>query len=379
MRITNLRTTIVHVSERTNWVFVHVDTNEGLSGIGEATIGGKEPQVLQHLEEMKSALVGRNPADMEALCPPDPSWGLPEAAARSAVEQALWDLNGQALGVPVWRLLGGACRESVPVYANINRGTLDRSPDGFAAAAKRAVAQGFRTIKCAPFDGVTPGGLATPEGRSKLATALERIFRVREAVGPEIQLKVDCHWRLDLPTAVRVARELEPVRLTWLEDPMPHGDLRSWAELKEQIDLPIAGGELQTGLAGTMNLLNPRVVDVICPDVKYIGGLGPSKHVAAAAEVYGIQVAPHNPSGPVSTIASLHLSAAIRNFAVLEYAVGECDWRRDLVGGAETFVNGEMLLPTTPGLGVRLNQELAAAHPYQPIVPMRERSDVDIH
>ncbi len=282
------------------------------------------------------------------------------ATAVSAVEQALWDITGQAYSQPIWRLLGGKARPRVWVYANINRSTWDRSPQGFAENAKRAVAQGFRAIKLAAFDDMPR--LDTAEAFATAELGIQRVMAVREAVGPDIPVLLDLHCHFNSAWAIRVARRLEPASLFWYEDPVPRDDWEGLARVRAEIEQPVAAGEAFYGLEPFWRLCTTGSVDVVMPDVKHCGGLGLLKRIATLAEAAHVQVAPHNPSGPVAMAHSVHACAALPNFTILEYAFGEADWRPELVEPAERFVDGYVEVSDAPGLGMRLNEATLAAH-----------------
>jgi galactonate dehydratase len=380
MRITGVETTIVTATPKSHWIFVQLHTDESIGGIGEAQLSGSEAAVAAAIESLSRILIGRNPVEIDAssLQIPGRPGGLIAATAISAVEQALWDILGKSVELPVWRLKGNRLREAVPLYANINRGVKDRSPHGMAQQAKRAIDDGFRAVKCAPFDGLERVNLRTLEGRKAMAIGLERVEKIRDAVGADILLMVDCHWRLDLSAAREVARELEPLQLTWLEDPLPTSDPEGWAALKASTIIPLAGGERATSVAEFLPLFSRRLLDIACPDVRYIGGVGALAVVAATAAALDIPVAPHNPSGPIGSVASGHVCLTLPNLFLLEFPWGECDWRNDLVGGAERIADGHLWLADIPGFGSTFNRSLATAHPYQRSLPPRESSGVDV-
>jgi len=200
MKITSIETFVVDVTQRGNWVFVRLNTDEGIMGIGEASQGGNDAQTPNALREIEPMVVGHNPFDIEAFhqrCYREDE-GRPFHTAVSSIEHALWDIVGKALNIPVYNLLGGKCRDKIRLYANINRGTWDRSPSGFARNAEAAVSEGFTAIKCAPFDGVLRGELARTGGNSSemrqaIDIGIERIRQIRSTIGYEIDLLVDCH------------------------------------------------------------------------------------------------------------------------------------------------------------------------------------------
>lgn len=246
------------------------------------------------------------------------------------------------------------------MYANINRGTWDRTPTGFARNAQAATAEGFTAIKCAPFDNVSAKGLSNQAQHAATAIGIDRIREIRAAIGPDVDLMVDCHSRFGTATAIQMARELDDVGLTWLEDPVSLQDLEQLRQVNEHTSMPIATGERFRTLTGFRTLLESRVAEYILPDVKYVGGILGIKKIAALAEAFGVLVAPHNPSGPVASAASIHCMATVPNFGILEYAWGEVDWRRDLIDPSEQVEDGFAPVPVQPGLGVSLGERSEA-------------------
>jgi len=347
------------------WLFVQVKTDTGLIGLGEAS-QADNMQVQSYLENrLRSELIGRDPTMIEIISNELLARVRNErsaATAVSAVEQALWDIWGQKLGLPIWALMGGRYRDKVTLYANINRATYDRSPDGFAKNARQAVDEGFTAIKCAPFDGVSYRFPDRVDNLLGIKSGIDRVARVREVIGPDVQLMVDCHSRFDVPTAIEVARQLEPFKLSWLEEPVISLDLDGLERIREHSTMPIAGGESLVGRTGFWDIVRRRVLDVIMPDVKRTGGILELRKIAAVSESCGLVISPHNPSGPISTIASVHVCAAIPNFLVLEYPWGEVSWRGRLLVPEEIVQDGTIDVPDRPGLGFTLDEELISAH-----------------
>lgn len=364
MKITNLTTHVVHVNHRGNWVFVQVATDAGIVGTGEASHSGNDALCVAALKQMGAALAGKDPRCIEAHWQPlsRSASGRVERAALSAVEQALWDILAQSLGAPIYQMLGGAVREKIRLYANINRGAQDRSPENFARRAKAAVAEGFKAVKLAPFDEVHHSRLGEGNLRRAAETGLARVAAVREAVGDEVDVLVDCHCRFDVPTARHIAEELAPLNVFWFEEPVPRHPVGLLREVKDSVPLPIAAGEEFFGREEFYELLTSRACHFAMPDVKHCGGIAEARRIAALAETVGIPVSPHNPAGPVSTAASVHLCATLSNFLMLEYQWGEVDWRRDLTLPPETIVDGCLALPDAPGLGLRLNEDELTRH-----------------
>jgi len=373
LRLTGFELLPVRASERTAWLIVRLRTDVGLTGLGEAsdafgfanTTREDAARMEAELRGLFELVKGRSPLDVEsyrqrglALA----SKGLVQATAFSAIEQALWDLAGKALEVPASTFFGGAVRDRLPVYANVNRATNPRTPDGFAASARAAVRDGFRSLKAAPWDGFPPA--ASPPARIEAAVqaGILATRAMRDAVGAGVEIMVDCHSFFDVDLAARVAKELEPVKLAWYEEPVAPERLEETLAIRKRIVQPMAGGEVLFGVAGFAALTRTRAVNVIMPDVKHCGGLLELTHIAAMADADGVAVAPHNPSGPVSTAATVQVCAGLRNFRLLEFQWGEAAWRRDLLEPAEQFVNGSIAVPSRPGFGVELNDRVVRSH-----------------
>jgi galactonate dehydratase len=373
MRIVGLETRRVHVNQRGDWLFVLVRTDAGLTGLGEASHGGAAPErdrlVAALVHELAAPrLVGRDPrqvrAAVAALAPL--ADGLPGWTALSGIEQALWDLAGQAANLPVWQMLGGAVRDRIELYANINRATVDRSPAGFAASARAAVAEGFTAVKLAPFDGVDPIGCRDGAGRRLVENGLERVAAVRAAIGPAVDLYVDCHSRFDVATAIWVGGQLAASGVRWFEEPVPTADLAALAQVRDRVAIEVIGGEHLLGPAAALPYVTMGLFGTLMPDVKHCGGIGGLVTIGELAGAAGVAVSPHNPSGPVALAASLHAAAVLPNCRRLEYAWGEVPWRAGLVEPAEAIVDGAVALPRAPGLGLRLVDAVVATHAVAP-------------
>ena len=362
------------MTARGNWNLVRLRTDNGLIGLGEAThaLGftrasdEDDARIGRAVAEMFAAVEGSSPFDLEAYrlraWERAKAGGLLLVTAYSAIEQAMCDLAAQALGVGLDQLLGGRVRDAVPVYANINRAANRRTPEDFAQKAEHAVAEGFRAVKAAVFDDF-PAASRDPAERERFAAlGIERLEAMRRAVGPSIDLMVDCHSRFDRTLAIEVARRLESVNLRWYEEPVDPGDLAGTRAIRDSIRQPMAGGEILFGREGFLPLLQSQAVDVIMPDVKHCGGVFEGKKIAAVAESFGVAFSPHNPSGPVSMAASARLAATVPNCPVLEHAWGEVPWRPELLDPPESFRDGAIVLSEGPGVGHRLDERTLAAH-----------------
>ena len=280
--------------------------------------------------------------------------GLNEGTAFSAIEQALWDLSGQALGVPVYDLLGGKLHNRLKVYANINRATVNRIPAEFAEKAAQAAEQGFCGVKAAVFDGFPNRSASRKEKERAIINGIACVAAMRRAIGPDVRLMVDCHSFFNVEMAIDVAQRLEPFNLYWYEEPVSPKQIEDTAYIHKSIKQPMAGGEFIFGAEGFSPLCRSQGVDIIMPDVNHCGGILEGYYISRNAEVDGIAVAPHNPYGPVTTAAAIQLCAGLPNFDMLEYQWGETEWRKDLTDPPEHIEKGYITIPDRPGLGVTL-------------------------
>ena len=378
MKITQLSHHVLHVSAKTNWSFIRVVLDDGHTGWGECTLNGQERLQREYAAGWSARLAGRvvNGVEaVEALCTiyPHAPAGLVEHSVKSATEQALLDGLAQMRGVPVWALFGPALRGAVAVYANINRATQPRTPQGFAAAAQAAVAAGYRAVKLAPFDGVLPGMAESAEGAALIEAALERIRAVRAAIGSGVRLMADCHWRLTPKTARAVLEALREVDLHWFECPLSerascHDEILALRRLANAQGVRLAGAEMQTEVEGFRPFIERGLYDTIMPDAKYCGGIGALLRIAALAARHGVQTAPHNPSGPIANFASVQACMVGSGCDFLELQAGESPLFGSCVGNAApVFDAGNFLQPAAAGIGAAVSEAALAAHPYAPV------------
>ena len=353
-RVTGLEVLPVTVSARTTWRFVRLSTNVGVSGLGEASAGDPE---VSHLEEFYG-LLGDSlsiQAYRHAGLARAAAGGVRAASAFSAIEQALWDIRGKLLGAPVHELLGGRLRDAVELYANVNRMTDNRVPEGFARSAALARDAGFRAVKAAPFDGF-PSPHAPSDAIEAATTAgIDAMLAIREAVGEDVAVKVDCHSAFDFSRAVSAAERMRPADLDWFEEPLPVDDLNGIRAVRDAIDQRLAGGERGFGLPGFLPLITAGAVDVLMPDVTLCGGVLEMLHIARAAEAHGMTISPHNARGPVATAVALSVCAAAANVESLELQWGEVDWRSTLVDPPERIEGGMLAVHDGPGFGIELS------------------------
>jgi len=368
--ITGIALTQVRVSPKTIWLFVQVtDAAQGV-GVGEATLQGEEAEVAAALAQLAPTLLGRaaDPRALADIALRGQSCAF--GAAVSALDHALWDLAGQRAQQSVAQLLGASRRE-IELYANVNRGLPTREPVAFANAVRSAVAAGFTAVKIAPFDEIdTFGrwGAAVEPTMQRLDQGLARIAAARDAVGPDIDVMVDCHWRFDEAWAQRVIDACAAFKLYWVECPIPEDDanlpaLQRLRARAHQHGMLLAGGEDGVGRDAFVPFLKAGAYDVLMPDIKYVGGFVEMRAVAALAAQHGVAIAPHNPTGPVAHMASVHACAGLAGFTRLELQFNESPLFDTLVTPAMPVpVQGRVTVPQRPGLGVALAVHEIAKH-----------------
>jgi galactonate dehydratase len=359
---------ITRVSAKTCWAFIRISANDGIDGSGEATLISQEASIRDAaraiVPRLKAQGVGQAPDKFAAGQQPA---SLAEAAIVSAVDMALWDLHAAAQGRRLVDAFGSARRERIPLYANINRRTVDRAPDGFAASARDALAAGFDAFKIAPFDEVDVTRCRRGDGLAAMQPGLERIAAVRDAIGRHCRLMVDCHWRFDLPTALGLLRGVEGLDLHWIECPLSEriDDIPALVKLRKAANesgIRLAGLEEAIGLRSLRPYIDAGAYDVMMPDVKYIGGLRELERCALDFERHGIELSPHNPNGPISHAASLHAAASMASFDRLEMQFDESPLFDALVSGLPMRSDGHSTLPVGPGLGVALDTQRLRDH-----------------
>ena len=364
VQVRNIDVYTVSVTNRTSWIIVRLTGSNGVTGIGEASLGRRTE--LNELNQFYRMVEGESAFDIQQYR--QRGWELAAsgdrvlATAFSAIEQALWDLTSKSLGIPFYDLVGGLLHESLPVYANINRATSDRGPEGFADNAERAVADGFKSIKAAPFDGFPSLDSPLQEVQAAKQLGVNCIYAMRDRVGDDIAIKIDAHSFFDTQMSIDVARELEAANLSWYEEPVAPTQTENTKTIREAISQVLAGGEFLFGMEGFRPLCERRAVDIIMPDVKHCGGMWEAIKISSLAETFNVLVSPHNPSGPISTAASVALCAALPNFDILEYQWGEQLWRATLIEPTETFSNGTIAVSDRAGYGITLNQRVLEEH-----------------
>jgi gluconate/galactonate dehydratase len=410
MKITGLKTAVVEGNF--DWTYVRVETDEGVSGLGECFFA---PGLTRTLHELSRVIVGQDPRNIRLLFR-RLQWATSGAGsvagtiynAITGIEMALWDLTGKALGVPVYRLLGGAFRDKIRIYADCHAGesleSLDAvlhsrpaswtprqddheepasyfesksdrvvfTPEMYGVRAKQMAALGFTALK---FDLDVPNPYGVDDHNRCLSNReidymTSLVAGVRDAVGGDLDVAVDCHWRLNLNDARKLAAALEEFRLMWIEDPLPPWSTDEFKELKRATSTPIATGENLYLFEGFRSLLERQALGIASPDLQKVGGLNEARRIGEFADSYNIPIAPHNISSPVGTMASVHFCAATPNFLALEYHASDVPFWDDLLAGEDgpLIRNGYIAVPEGPGLGVTLNEDVARkyARPGEP-------------
>jgi galactonate dehydratase len=368
--VTGLEVFRVHVNKRGGWVLPRLVAEGDLTGLGDASHGGRDLETLRWLDRFAGMLKGRSIFDiawfLQASAAEVAQGGLPAAVAASALEHALWDLSGQVLSLPVYALLGGRIQQRIRLYANINRSTEPRDPQGFAQMASRAAADGFDAVKLAPFDDLPPGATDPAIRERYTAEGIADAQAVRDAIGAGRDLLVDAHSRFSLQEGLALLPRLDPLKLFWLEEVTPAQPLSDLATINRMAKMPTAGGENIHGVAGFYPYIRAEAVDIVMPDVKYCGGILELKKIAALAEGAGLKASPHGPASPVGNMAAAHAIAGAANFNILEFSYGEVPWRAELVDPPEEIHGGALALADRPGLGYKLNEKIAARYAATP-------------
>ncbi len=351
------------VTVRTSWCFVEISDGRH-KGVGECSDAGTPEEILKaakvlldlcreelplvgSLDELHamvgllSTTVMQQPLG-DRLC---------YATVLGGIEQAMLDILARRASLGVWQILGGHGRNAMPVYANINRVVGPRDPKSVAGYARAAVDAGYTAIKFAPFD------VPADDGTALETIGLARMQAMRAEVGPDISLMVDCHNRLSPRQLERILAGLEELNIFWLEDAVDAADLHGLRRLRSSTNLRLAGGEFLFEAAPAQPGIKEGLIDILMPDIKHTGGI--MRGIKLARDAVGVDISPHNPSGPVSTAASAHFMAACPRATILEVAFGEVPWRGELIFNQEHINNSQLQLHTNAGYGI----ELDTSHP----------------
>jgi galactonate dehydratase len=370
LRITDLKTFVVYAEEK-NYVFVKIYTDQGLTGLGEGSVTSKALTMAAAIEEHKRYLVGRDPTDIEMHWQAMfrwPRWrgGPILNSAISAVEIALWDILGQALGQPIWHLIGGRARNKVLMYVHAG----GNSPQDYAQKWLHVKEQGWTGCKAAFI--TTDGDVIDPV--RSVSEGIANLKAVREAVGEDFKICIDLHGKTTPPMAVSFCTQAEQYRPYFVEEATQIEDIDELEHLRSKTSIPLATGERLFTKYGFEEICRRHLVDYIQPDVVHCGGILEMKKIATIAEAHRVELAPHNPQSEVSTLASLHVDFSTPNFGIQEItAPPQGFWSDIFYGGAARFENGYALPPDRPGLGVDLDEKLAATRPYQPVTRQQLR------
>lgn len=359
MKIVDVRTTVVGNPWK-NWIFVQLLTDEGITGIGEATGGLSTKPNEAAVHELRPLFIGQDPRNVAAL------WErlykglyLHHNSAMAGIEMACWDILGKSLNVPVWRLLGGQTRSRIRAYAN---GWYQgpRDPRFFAERAREVVAMGYTALKFDPF-----GDAYRFISREELRLSLAIIGAVRTAVGDRVDLLIEAHDRFSVSTAIEIGHALAEFNPFWFETPVLSTEIEALAEVARAIPVRVVAGERSTGKGEFARLLNTRVIDVVQPEVLQCGGVLGLTKIAALAEAYEAFIAPHNAQSPFTTVVNSHVGIVAPNFLIQEcFDDFLVPWSRDIMSGSVRIVDGYIELPEGPGFGVALNEKEMAKYPY---------------
>ena len=362
MKITSVEPLVVDIGSR-NWLFVVVETDEGLSGVGEGSLPGHPRAVAAAIEEYREYVVGEDPARIQHLWQvmyrqPFFRSGAVTLSAMSAIEQALWDIKGKVAGLPVYELLGGRCHDRIKLYVN---GPSGATLEELAQSARSLVERGFTAMKTGIDVPVLP-----VQGDGIFRLAAERVAALRDAVGQDVEIAWDAHGRLSPAMSIKLARSLEPYNIWFLEEPALPENAKGLAQVARATSIPIATGERLFTKWAFREVLELGGAALVQPDLSHCGGVLEARTIASMAEVYYCGFAPHNPLGPVNTIVSAHVGMASPNFVALEHCLYPPAWTRELLTEPLELRDGYLQLSDKPGWGVELDVELCRGHPYRP-------------
>lgn len=371
VKITKISTVVVHARMR-NWIFVRVDTDQpGLYGWGEATLEWKTRAVVGAVEDLSPLLIGQDPRRVEHLWQAMSRqyfWhgGIVNCTAISGIDQALWDIKGKEVGKPVCELLGGPVRESLRFYDHLGGGTLEGmyktvEPEEFADRLKISLEKGFTAVKAMPIPVSEP--IESPKTLKHAARCVEAL---RTAAGDEVDIMLDLHARTTPAAAIQFGRLLVDYNLYWYEEPCWPENIDGLVEVARALPFPIATGERLVTRFQFRELCEKRACAIVQPDVSHCGGISEARRIAALAETYLMSVACHNPQGPISTMASLHVGFATPNYLIQEVVRRDVPWRDEVITEPISMEGGKAIVPTKPGLGIDINEKEAAKHPFEP-------------
>lgn len=375
MKITSIEAMVCHAKMR-NWIFVKVITDQpGLWGWGEATLEWHTRSVVGAIEDIAELLIGEDPTRIEYLWQMmyrQHFWhgnNIVRGTAMSGIDIALWDIAGKIYNVPCHKLLGGRVRDYIRLYGHLGGGNMEdfyqTSPDDakrFADLAQGVVAEGFTAFKSMAIPETMP-----LEGLKPIYYAEECVRAMREAVGDDIDIMVDCHARPSPQMGLLFAKALEPYGLYFFEEPCWPESVEDIAMIRRAVKTPIATGERLVGIAAFREILEKRAASVIQPDLTHCGGISEGRRIAALAEAYRVAIAPHNPQGPVSTAASIEFGFSTPSYIICESVHNDVPWREDVVSeGYCIEKKGRIVKPNQkPGLGIEINEKELKKYPFK--------------
>ena len=381
MKITAIETHVCHARMR-NWIFVKIITDQpGLYGWGEATLEWHTQAVVGAIKDIETLLIGEDPRRIEYLWQMmyrQHFWhgnGVVRGTAISGIDIALWDILGKIHGVPCHELWGGRVRDYIRLYCHLGGGKMEdfyetdtSDAQRFGELAAQAVAEGFTAFKSMAVPPTMP-----IEGLMPVRHAEACVRAMRDAVGDQIDIMVDCHARPSPRMGMLFAQALEPYGLYFFEEPCWPESMEDIALIQRAVKTPIATGERLVGVHAFRELLEKRAVSVIQPDITHCGGLSEARKIGALAEAYRVAMAPHNPQGPVSTAASIELGFATPSYFICESVHSDVPWRNDIVSeGFTVEPKGRIVYPNKkPGLGIEINEKEIKKHPFQQEVLQR--------
>jgi galactonate dehydratase len=383
MKITSVRPWLIQ-SEASYWgefLFVEVSTDEGITGWGEITTTTKiaNRALTAMLRQISETMVGEDPAQIERL------WhklfrsftymGSRGAAVEclSAIDIALWDIRGKALGKPIYELLGGPVRDEIALYTHPDQRKFT-SREAIVAEIEAIVKSGHMALKFDPFplqgahvdgiareqrEGYLDGGMTRKDERE----AAELTALIRETAGPQIEILIDAHGRFDVPTAIRLCRSLEEAgNIDWFEEPCPPESLNALKQVREKVNAPISWGERGHTKWDFIPVLENKLADYIMPDVTWTGGITELKKISSLCEAYYIPMSPHDAAGPINVVAGAQVMMTVPNFYKLETSEWNLSKYDPLISVPLDNSNGSLKLNPAPGLGIEMNREYLEAH-----------------
>jgi len=385
MKITNVKPILCDGGFRP-WTFVKVETDEGITGYGDCSDWGLAPSVAKAVKLLASEVIGEDPNNIEKLW-----WKMYRRTIRAVggiahkalagIDSALWDIKGKLLGVPVYELLGGRCHDKIKLYwthcgttrafwNDIVGKTKIESYEDIAKLGEEVLRKGYRALKTNIF---RPGssrrpidGVNRPIDKQTIRDAVAIVKTFREAVGEEIDICLDVACKFNVPSAIELARSLEPYNLLWLEEPIPIENPEACLRVKTSTKTPICMSEGLYGTYGYRRFLELHAIDIAMPDIAW-NGISVGKKIASLCEIYYIPVAPHNCHSPLCTMITAHLCASIHNFLIMEFDEDDVPWRDKVISEPLKVRDGYLELPDKPGYGVDLNEDEIAKHPYKSI------------